>query len=97
MVLLLWHRMYVAQFESIIQATLKDPTSALPYWDYTSDAVLPDQFRQPKDPQWAPLFNPRDLGINHPKDGNFLWKRRRDSAAVVSDVRFPLAIRYSRF
>ena len=60
-----WHRMYVAQFESIIQATLKDPTFALPYWDYTSNAVLPDQFRQPKDPQWAPLFNPRGLGINN--------------------------------
>lgn len=60
-----WHRMFVAQFESIIQATLKDQTFALPYWDYTSNAVIPDQFRKQNDPVWGPLFNPRGLGVNN--------------------------------
>ena len=60
-----WHRMFVAQFESIIQATLNDKTFALPYWDYTANASIPDQFRQQKDPQWAPLFNPRGMGVNN--------------------------------
>jgi tyrosinase len=56
-----WHRMYVFFLEAIAQNVLKDTTFALPYWDYTKNAVLPAPFRNPS----SPLFDGnRGTGIN---------------------------------
>lgn len=60
-----WHRMYVYYLEAIVRGVLKDNSFTLPYWDYTKSAVLPEPFRSPTVPEWAPLFNQnRGVGIN---------------------------------
>jgi hypothetical protein len=43
----LWHRLYLMQFERVLQAAAKDPTLRLPYWDYTDpqNGSLPAEFR----------------------------------------------------
>jgi tyrosinase len=52
-----WHRWYLYFFEAIIREILKDPTFALPYWDYTKNPVLPDQFLKSSDPTFKSLFD----------------------------------------
>jgi tyrosinase len=61
-----WHRWYLYFFEAIIRELLKDQTFALPYWDYTKNPVLPDQFRMPNHPQFKSLFDDtRDKDVNN--------------------------------
>jgi tyrosinase len=52
-----WHRWYLAFFEAILRATLKDDAFALPYWDYLKDPTLPPQFLMPGDATFDPLFH----------------------------------------
>jgi tyrosinase len=60
-----WHRMYVYYFEDIVRSFSGDANFALPYWDYTKNAVLPDEFRMPNDPVFGSLYNAkRGTGIN---------------------------------
>ena len=74
-----WHRMYLAWFERIVRAAVREhpeiPTDvkdawALPYWNYDrgdSTARLPTAFREPQlsDGSDNPLFTPRrDPAIN---------------------------------
>lgn len=42
---LTWHRMYIWYFERVLQQAANDPTLRLPYWDYTTDPILPAAFR----------------------------------------------------
>ena len=42
-----WHRLYLLAFEDIIRGVLSDEDFALPYWDYTKDARIPEAFRSP--------------------------------------------------
>jgi tyrosinase len=37
-----WHRGYVGYFEQTIRALSKDPTFAIPYWDWTTYPEIPD-------------------------------------------------------
>ncbi|MBM3632567.1 MAG: tyrosinase family protein [Alphaproteobacteria bacterium] len=37
-----WHRQFILQFEKDLQRVLQKPSFALPYWDWTEDAALPD-------------------------------------------------------
>jgi tyrosinase len=58
-----WHRMYVYFFERIVQMTLRDPSFALPYWNYTNPATasLPRPFISPasgSNSLWADTRNP---------------------------------------
>lgn len=68
-----WHRWYLAFFEGIIREVLHDESFALPYWDYASNPVLPEQFRMKNDLTFRPLFHEnRGTGVdNHPvNDGD---------------------------
>lgn len=42
-----WHRLYLLAFEDILRGVLGDDQFALPYWDYTKDARIPEAFRSP--------------------------------------------------
>src|ERR1043166_9520841 len=66
---LVWHRIYLWYFESIIRAVSGDTTFTLPYCNYTAPAprrgVLPDEFRKPGDPASGPLYvDKRNTGVN---------------------------------
>lgn len=67
---LAWHRLYLLNFERIVQFHLEDDGWSLPYWDYTkpgddSSRVLPEPFRVPRDGN--PLFTDRrDSDVNDP-------------------------------
>jgi tyrosinase len=37
-----WHREFILQFESSLSAAANDPNLGLPYWDWATDAGLPD-------------------------------------------------------
>lgn len=39
-----WHRAYLYYFERVCQDILKDPTFALPYWDWTQNPRIPGPF-----------------------------------------------------
>ncbi|RYZ54559.1 MAG: tyrosinase family protein, partial [Proteobacteria bacterium] len=39
-----WHRNFVNYFELACQVALDDPSFALPYWDWTLDGKIPDEF-----------------------------------------------------
>ncbi len=39
-----WHRLYLYYFETACQIALDDPDFALPYWDWTLDPVIPEEF-----------------------------------------------------
>ncbi|MDQ3934455.1 MAG: tyrosinase family protein [Actinomycetota bacterium] len=59
-----WHRLYLLEFERIVQLHLGDDTWSLPYWDYTkpddeSARLLPEPFRVPQ-------------------EGNALWTAQRE-------------------
>lgn len=47
-----WHRMYLRQFERIIQALTGEPEFGLPYWDYpsASSITIPKDFLDPASP-----------------------------------------------
>lgn len=49
-----WHRAFVVAFERALQQEIGDSTFAIPYWDWTDDADLPNQFGQ--------LWSPNKLG-----------------------------------
>ncbi|MBC7658247.1 MAG: tyrosinase family protein [Chitinophagaceae bacterium] len=42
--LLPYHRLYLLYFESACQVVLDDPTFGIPYWDWTLDLELPNEF-----------------------------------------------------
>lgn len=42
---LTWHRMYLYYFEKVLQAAAGDSTLRLPYWDYETDAHIPQAYR----------------------------------------------------
>jgi tyrosinase len=42
---LAWHRMYLYYFERILRKASGNPNLALPYWNYATDAVVPQAFR----------------------------------------------------
>lgn len=46
---LTWHRAYIYYFERILRKASNDETLDLPYWDWTTAAVLPEPFRIPAD------------------------------------------------
>ncbi len=43
-----WHRAYLIYTERIIRRYSKDPSFALPYWDYANNRTLPAPYRDPK-------------------------------------------------
>ena len=56
-----WHRMYLYFMEQIVRQVSGRADFAMPYWNYTSDdpalrGVLPQQFRSPNTPLYAPLY-----------------------------------------
>lgn len=57
-----WHRAYVYVFELIMRDACGDDSFTLPYWDYTTDSRIPQQFRSPDDPTHAALFIPNRNG-----------------------------------
>ncbi|SFJ01233.1 tyrosinase family protein [Nitrosomonas sp. Nm34] len=40
-----WHRMFVIYFEDIIRRVSDDPKFAIPYWDYSTNYVMPKEFQ----------------------------------------------------
>jgi len=54
--LLPYHRLYLLYFEAACQAVLEDPTFAIPYWDWSMDGTIPDEFYDTE-----ALQAPRDL------------------------------------
>lgn len=51
-----WHRAYLYYFERIVRKVTGRDEFTLPYWDYTADGVLPEQFRLKDDPVWGALY-----------------------------------------
>lgn len=49
-----WHRAYLFYFESVCRDVLKDPSFALPYWDWSTQFKIPAPFLSSA----SPLFNP---------------------------------------
>jgi len=45
-----WHRAYVFYFEQVCRDVLKDPSFALPYWDWTAMPKFPESFRNSSSP-----------------------------------------------
>lgn len=50
-----WHRACLLYFEEIVRVVSGVDDFTLPYWDYTVDGVLPEEFRRPGDPFWGVL------------------------------------------
>lgn len=60
-----WHRAYLIVFEEIVRKECGDPTFTLPYWDYTEDDIIPEEFRMPGDPEFSELFvSNRNVTVN---------------------------------
>ena len=60
-----WHRAFVLYFEAIVRQISGNDEFSLPYWDYTTDAVIPEEFRQRNDPVYGSLFvENRNAGVN---------------------------------
>lgn len=76
-----WHRGYLAAFESIVAATIKDMGGpdhwALPYWNYL-DSSNPDARRTPE-----PFLDP-DIPEDDDDDGNPLSKAPRRTPPVLA-------------
>ncbi|WP_060539309.1 MULTISPECIES: tyrosinase family protein [unclassified Ensifer] len=51
-----WHRACLLYFEEIVRHVSGVEEFTLPYWDYTMDGVLPEEFRRPGDPVWGVLY-----------------------------------------
>lgn len=51
-----WHRACLHYFEEIVRHVSGVKEFNLPYWDYTVDGVLPEEFRRPGDPLWGVLY-----------------------------------------
>jgi len=49
-----WHRVYLLFYETELQRVLKDPSFALPYWDWQAQPKVPDEF-------WNGELNPKVL------------------------------------
>lgn len=59
-----WHRAFVFIFENICRAVTNNNNFTLPYWDYTVDASIPPEFRNPGGAT-ASLFRAnRNNGVN---------------------------------
>jgi tyrosinase len=66
-----WHRAFVLLFEEIARNACQDESFSLPYWDYTSNAALPEEFRKKDDPVFGVLFvdrRYRDVNAGTPID-----------------------------
>jgi len=63
-----WHRMYLLFFERLCRKLTGESGFALPYWDYRSNPVLPEEFRAPVGKTANPLWHERWSGYN--KDVN---------------------------
>jgi tyrosinase len=59
---LVWHRMYVYYFESIVREVSGHPEFTLPYWNYSVPktnplhGVVPPELRMPNDPVFGSLY-----------------------------------------
>lgn len=51
-----WHRPFLGYFEQICQELTGEPDFALPYWDWTADPQLPDEFWN--DPSGTNVLDP---------------------------------------
>ena len=86
-----WHRLYLLNFERIIQFHLEDDTWSLPYWDYTkpdddSSRVLPEPFRVPEDSN-ALFTSQRDSQVNHATTPTPIpYERAKATDALAADV-----------
>jgi tyrosinase len=66
-----WHRAFVLLFEEIARKASQDESFSLPYWDYTDDAALPEEFRMKDDPVFGVLYVDRrhpDVNAGTPID-----------------------------
>lgn len=65
-----WHRAYILMYERVIRDLTKNNNFALPFWDWTTNPVMPPVFLTPKTPDgktnWL-FVNDKDFGQN--------WKR----------------------
>ncbi|MCB8838293.1 tyrosinase family protein [Aurantimonas sp. VKM B-3413] len=60
-----WHRAYILFFEDTIRKVTRDESFTLPYWNYTEDASIPEEFRRKNDPVYGALYQAnRNPGIN---------------------------------
>ncbi|RYE09932.1 MAG: tyrosinase family protein [Hyphomicrobiales bacterium] len=54
-----WHRACVYCFETIVRTVSGRDEFTLPYWDYTNDGVIPEEFRMENDPRFGVLYEQR--------------------------------------
>lgn len=88
-----WHRAYLAYFEEVCRKTLCDlkvpdyDDFALPYWDWSKSAFIPEIFRGNVINEWNDELN----SVEPPKDWNLgaedqKWERIKDWEAECSEV-----------
>lgn len=88
-----WHRAYLAYFEEVCRKTLCDlkvpdyEDFALPYWDWSQSAFIPEIFRGTVINEWNDELN----SIEPPKNWNLKpndqkWERIKDWKAECLDV-----------
>ena len=61
-----WHRAFTAMYERVVRNLTSNPSFAMPYWDWTTNPLLPDVFLSPKTsdgkPNWLCVLPSEDLG-----------------------------------
>lgn len=62
-----WHRQFILDFERELQQVSGNPNLALPYWNWTEDAALPD-------PRTAPIWANEFMGGNGDPNDNWAVK-----------------------
>lgn len=49
-----WHRAYTAMYERVVRKLTSNPGFAMPYWDWTSNPLMPQMFLTPTTPDGKP-------------------------------------------
>eukprot|EP01036_Dinobryon_divergens_P028190 gene28190-37093_t len=74
----IWHSLYVRELEIALQSI--DPLVAVPYWDWTIDAELPD-------PKKSPIFSSEYFGSSDPERHHEVWNSRMSNWTVCRQPR----------
>ena len=61
-----WHRAYTAMYEKAVRQLTSNPGFAMPYWDWTTNPLMPEVFLSPKTaagkPNWLCVLPSEDQG-----------------------------------
>ncbi|MBA2707337.1 MAG: tyrosinase family protein, partial [Gemmatimonadaceae bacterium] len=76
-----WHRAYLWYFEDICKEACGNENFRLPYWNWTTNPRIPEQFLQ----SGSPLLHPRDVGANDTTDPGAIGQQVMDEIQGIPD------------